>query len=382
MIFLSFVPPSTATHIQFFPLPFPLSAMQGRPSSSRPSTSARPTTAFDRDQFQSQQERLQQPYVIEEQYEESDDEDVFAYLPPTTADQERDPSSQSPFAFSNHVQCPGPTFDPWGRQYIIPPPIPATASLENSYSMDHTSSSPILPPGIPSPTYSQLYQPPPSSPSIYPPSTGISGPELHRLGTAASNLGVADDVERKQDGDDISNEDEGLADDEASNHHHTNKEGSDSDWVSSEEGGNIPPSGRRHSQPVTNSQDFQRVTNPHHVDTERVAGLDKETLAATIASVSKGFPEGAVSIIRERGKKNPNAQPYKVYSQQASSYYGRDVRTGSASASGVGGLPHSQFQSQYQTYRAGMGNPPATESLADSLSITHSMEDDDSPSIK
>ena len=45
---------------------------------------------------------------------------------------------------------------------------------------------------------------------------------------------------------------------------------------------------------------------------------------ATI-SPSKGITEG-VSVLRERGTKNPIALPYKMYSQQASSYYGRDVR--------------------------------------------------------
>jgi hypothetical protein len=62
--------------------------------------SARPTTAFDRDQIQHHQQRLQQqqPHEIEEDYEERDDEDVFAFLPPSTADQERQSAS---FAFAN-----------------------------------------------------------------------------------------------------------------------------------------------------------------------------------------------------------------------------------------------------------------------------------------
>ena len=150
--------------------------MQGRPSSSRPSTSARPTTAFDRDHFQQQQ-----PHVIaEEEYgEESDDEDVFAFLPPTTADQDQQSTSQSPFTFAV-VPYPEPTFDPWDRKSIPPTTIPS-ASCSHPHS----------------------YNPPPASPSTDShPSTGMSGPNNYRLkslGTpASSKLPVVQDVKEQE----------------------------------------------------------------------------------------------------------------------------------------------------------------------------------------
>jgi hypothetical protein len=272
--------------------------MQGRPSSSRPSTSARPTTAFDRDQFQYLQHHLQQqqPLEIEEESEEeSDDEDVFAFLPPTTADQEQQSTSQSPFTFTS-VPYPEPTFDPWGRQY----PSSSTPA-------------PPLPPGIPSQTHPLPHshnKPPisPPSPSTDShPSTGVSGPDfyrLKRLGTAASSkLGVVDNVKEmeevpKQNGDDIIIEGETKADD--GDHMDTDKE--------------TYPS---------NTSDLEGNTNLHRQ-------------SPAVISLSKGIAEGAVGVLRERGTKNPNARPYKMYSQQVSSYYGRDLRTGSASASGVG----------------------------------------------
>jgi hypothetical protein len=304
--------------------------MQG---SSRPFTSGRPTTAFDRDQFQ-QHLQQQQPREIEEEYEESDDEDVFAFLPPTTADQERESAFQSPFSFGNHVQYPEPTYDPWGRPY---PPIPAAgAPSEYPFSMDpNTYTSPpfhatALPPGIPCQTYSQSYSqaPLPSPSTDSHPSSGMSGPDfyrLKRLGTAASSiLDAVDDVkdmETEQNGDYTR-----KADDVGLNRDHTDKEGNDSDSVSSEEDGDIA-SGRRCSRHIAKSQDFQCATDPDQ-DTERDGGLSRQSLAAVA--------EGAVSGVRERGRKNPNALPYKMYNQQASSYYGRDVRTGSVSASGVG----------------------------------------------
>jgi hypothetical protein len=152
--------------------------MQGRPSSSRPST------AFDRDHFQ-QHPQQQQPHVIaEEEFgEESDDEDVFAFLPPTTADQDQQ-STQSPFTFAV-VPYPEPTFDPWDRKYpISPPPIPPTIPSES-----HSHSHP--------------YNPPPVSPSTDShPSTGMSGPNNYRLkslGTAASSkLPVVQDVKEQE----------------------------------------------------------------------------------------------------------------------------------------------------------------------------------------
>ena len=172
--------------------------MQGRPSSSaRPTTSARPSTAFDRDQFQYQQQHLQQqqPYGLEEEYEESDDEDVFAFLPPSTADQvERQSTS---FAFGNHVQYPEPTFDPWGRQYPLSPPIPAAAS-STDFTADTSSPSPphatAVPTSIPSPACVHSYsynQPPPSPSTDSNPSTGMSGPDSYHL----KRLGVVNDIQ-------------------------------------------------------------------------------------------------------------------------------------------------------------------------------------------
>jgi hypothetical protein len=270
--------------------------MQGRPSSSRPSTSARPTTAFDRDHFQYLQQHLQQqqPFEIEEESEEeSDDEDVFAFLPPNTADQQQ----PTPFT-SAPVPYPEPTFDPWGRQYPICPPA-----------------APPLPPGIsgiPSQThplphpYNKSPISPPSPSTDSHPSTGMTGPDfyrLKRLGTAASSkLGVADNVkemlkEPEQDGDDTKNEGEKNAD----------------------EGSRV---------------DTDKETYPSDTSNlERDTSLHRQTLAAI--SPSKGITEGVVSVLRERGTKNPNAMPYIMYSQQASSHHGRD-KTGSASASGVG----------------------------------------------
>ena len=168
--------------------------MQGRLPSSRPSTSARPTTAFDRDQFQHHQQRPQQQQpreIAEEEYEEeSDDEDVFAFLPPTTAEQS---TSQLPLT-SAVVPYPEPTFDPWDRQYPIPPPpaAPIPPSIH----------------GVPSATHSHPhpYNQPPASPSTDShPSTGMSGPDFYRLkslGTAASSkLAVVEDVKEQEEDD-------------------------------------------------------------------------------------------------------------------------------------------------------------------------------------
>ena len=352
--------------------------MYGRPSSSRPSTSARPTTAFDRDQFQYHLQQHQPHEIEEESEEESDDEDVFAFLPPTTADQERQPTSQSPSTFAS-VPYPEPTFDPWGRQYPISP----------------VAARP-LPPGIHGTPYQthptpHLYNKPPISPpspsTDSRPSTGMTGPDFYRLkklGKAAlSKLGV------------------GVVD-------------------------NV-----KQTEKDTDKEKYPRDTSNLEQDTS----LHSESLAAI--SPSKGITEGIVSVLRERGTKNPNALPYKMYSQQASSYYGRDLRTGSASASGVGmsiplllsytllpsnqsSIPasqnarlsstqsssfqqgagpshsHSQYNSQslsqtYHQYRQQqhhpgtgvLGMPQASSSVADSLSMTQSMmEDSEGRSIK
>lgn len=366
--------------------------MQGRPSSSRPSTSARPTTAFDRDQFQYLQHHLQQqqPHEIEEESEEdSDDEDVFAFLPPTTADQEQQSTSQSPFSFSP-VPYPEPTFDPWGRQYpISPPPAPPLPpGIHGSPSQTHPHPHPYNKPPIS----------PPSPSTDSHPSTGMSGPNffrLKRLGTAASSkLGVVDNIRGMKE------EPERVVD------------------ITDMEG----------------EKKADTVKEKYPSDTsnlERNTSRRRQSPAAI--SSSKGITEGVVNVLRERGTKNLNALPYKMYSQQASSYYGRDVRTGSTSASGVGmcipssltslssnqtfipasqnaGLSSAQSSSFQHTagpshshshshsnsqslspyrqrqHHAGtgiMGIPQAASSLADSLSMTQSMmEDGEGRSIK
>ena len=261
--------------------------MQGRPSSSRPSTSARPTTAFDRDQFQHTQHQFQQQHIEEESEEESDDEDVFAFLPPTTADQEQQSTSHSPFAFAP-VPYPEPTFDPWGRQHPITP-----------------SPAPPLPPGIrgissqthpnPLPNGKPPISPPSPSTDSHP-STGMSGPDfyrLKRLGTAAlSKFGVVNNAKET-------------------------KEKSDPNSIDITD---VEGEKKAQTYPSDNS-DVERDTSLHRLSP---------------ANSPWNISEGVVRVLRERGTKNPNAMPYKMYSQQASSYYGRDVRTGSASASGAG----------------------------------------------
>ncbi|KAF8806706.1 hypothetical protein BYT27DRAFT_6636900 [Phlegmacium glaucopus] len=419
--------------------------MQGRPpSSARPSTSARPTTAFDRDQFQ---HRLQpQPYEVDEEYEEeSDDEDVFAFLPPTTADQEQQHGSQSPFTtlHSNGVRYPEPAFDPWGRQYpTVPAPAPAPASSKNPFSVSitdpnaqsypYTTSPPHAtspPPGIHAvPPHPYPYNQPPPSPSTDShPSTGMTGPDLYRLkrlGTAVSSkLGVSeegeenDDEKRKEQepsANDAKKEEEQRVERDVNDS--DDKEGYDSDTATSEKDmdNNNITSRRRSTQRrrTVDSQNFQHE-NPHNADTERDAGLHRRSIADTIASVSKSKRGSRIS---EGGGiiPNQNAMPYKMYNQQASSYYGRDVRTGGASGRqnpshtrprsispsgqsssfqhGAGpSHSHSQSISQSQSYHQHydqqhhgiLAMPQAASSLADSLSMTQSMmEDDESRSIK
>ena len=103
----------------------PFTASAFRPSSARPSTSA---GAFDCDR----QYTYGDAY-IEEEEEESDTEDLFAFLPPSTTDQQRDADNQRAFEFppaapvygqvfanavpSDHppLSYPSPTFDPYAR---------------------------------------------------------------------------------------------------------------------------------------------------------------------------------------------------------------------------------------------------------------------------
>ena len=250
--------------------------MQGRPSSSRPSTSARPTTAFDRDQFQHQQHHLQQqqPHEIEEESEEESDDGDVFAFLPPTT-ADQEQQSTSQSPFSfTPVVYPQPTFDPWGRQYPVTPP-PAPPGIHD----------------IPSQTHPLPHRPPisPPSPSTDShPSTGMSGPDLYRLkrlGTAASSkLVVVDNVK---------------------------------------------------SEKMAVKRDL--VDPEKEAYTSDITNLEGDT-GRPVFSSPKDITEGVVSVLRERGTKNLNAVPYKMYSQQASSYYGRDVRTGtgSAPATGVG----------------------------------------------
>lgn len=168
--------------------------MQGRPPSS-----PRPTTAFNRDQFQ--QGLRQQSYDMEE--EESDEESVFAFLPPSTADPKQHTCCQQ-------VQYPEPVFNPLDRQYPIPPPVPPAAP----FPVDSTSPS-ISPPsrvhyslpginGVSPSTNSRLYPCtlPPSPSTDSRPSTEMASPDLYRLrrlGTAlSSKLGVVDVKETEE----------------------------------------------------------------------------------------------------------------------------------------------------------------------------------------
>ena len=101
--------------------------MPGRPpSSARPPTSraGRPTTSFG------QPGQPQYDIDEEEEYDddESEDDDVFAFLPPTTAEQDQEnqrevaytqpsPFSHSPFA--HNPQYPQPTYDPLATTYPL-----------------------------------------------------------------------------------------------------------------------------------------------------------------------------------------------------------------------------------------------------------------------
>ena len=96
-------------------MPRPLTS--SRPfSSSGPPDSARPTTSragypeyFDRDQ---QYTAYSQDYSIDEEDEESEAEDVFAFGPPGTADGSQAASTTVAASFASPVSFPPPAFDP------------------------------------------------------------------------------------------------------------------------------------------------------------------------------------------------------------------------------------------------------------------------------
>ena len=142
--------------------------MQGRElstadASSRPQTSSqRPTTSGGYySTSQGTGYTYSNDYSIEEE-EESEDEDVFAYVPPTTADQQPGvPSSilQSPAGPPNdsveprHVTFPARTFDP------------SSPSHDSGRSSSNALSNLLL-------LHQQALNPPPTSVVETPPSTG------------------------------------------------------------------------------------------------------------------------------------------------------------------------------------------------------------------
>lgn len=118
--------------------------MQRPSTSSRPYTSSgeppRPTTSgpgypdfFDRDQ---QYTANSQDQSIDEEDEESDDEDVFAFGPPGTADQEAhtNTSTVSPTA-SPTVSFPPPTFDPASPYFAYNTAGPSSLHSRHPYPM-------------------------------------------------------------------------------------------------------------------------------------------------------------------------------------------------------------------------------------------------------
>jgi hypothetical protein len=128
----------------------PSSAGSFRPYTAnhpRPDTSAGQSAFYD---HRDPQYSYGQDYVLEEE-EESEEEDVFAFLPPSTADQQLptqvhlSPSLQPPPA--PQISFPSPTFNPFARypadstigpsvQYILPPPQspPSTATDSNTHN--------------------------------------------------------------------------------------------------------------------------------------------------------------------------------------------------------------------------------------------------------
>jgi hypothetical protein len=93
-------------------------------------------------------------YALEEEEDESDNEDVFAFLPPSTADQHKDQLNHdhpqdhlSPLPQPPLVSFPSPTFNPYARYpadslvgpstiYFQPPPQspPSTATDSNTHN--------------------------------------------------------------------------------------------------------------------------------------------------------------------------------------------------------------------------------------------------------
>ena len=95
--------------------------------------------------------------------------------------------------------------------------------------------------------------------------------------------------------------------------------------------------------PSTDSHPSTGMTGPDFFRLKRLGTAVSSKLAVVDDNEKEKDPERVeegVSALGGRGTRttnqNLNALPYKMYNQQASSYYGRDVRTGSAVGSDVG----------------------------------------------
>ena len=108
----------------------------GRPSSARPTTSHKPVQHdyFDRDQ---QYTTYSQDYSVDEEDDESEAEDVFAFGPPGTADQESHAVSTTlPATFASPVSIPPPAFDPHAAYHpSLNMPGPSTLHPRHPYPM-------------------------------------------------------------------------------------------------------------------------------------------------------------------------------------------------------------------------------------------------------
>lgn len=107
----------------------------GRQDSARPSTSrAGYPEYFDRDQ---QYTAYSQDYSIDEEDEESEAEDVFAFGPPGTADGGQSLAASSPVtsSFASPVSFPPPTFDPHAAYPNFNPAGPSSLHTRHPYPM-------------------------------------------------------------------------------------------------------------------------------------------------------------------------------------------------------------------------------------------------------
>lgn len=156
-----------------------------RPSTARPSTSG---AYFDRDP----QYTFSQEYAVDdEEDDESDAEDVFAFCPPPTAQQqlEQFPPAQYaevPFLSPGFADSPGPRSVPVTSTPIsIPPPTFDPYNKAAPYS-------PSFPGPVPGPSTLHSRHPYPMSPVETPPSTESNGDEgdayrLRRLSQAPAS---------------------------------------------------------------------------------------------------------------------------------------------------------------------------------------------------